>query len=204
MPHVITLTGASGSGKSTAVEYFQDPDYVHDFFEPKLIAKYTTRSARLDEHGEVNEHGEVICVDTIPAKCDLVYEQYRVRYGLELKNILEPLANGLSPIVILNDVRVVEDVRAALGKLVHSIFIFRKTPTLEWYHELAKTKGSMSEEEILRRYHKAQIIGRIYTENIQLFDYVILNMGSLEELKCQVARIVEGLKRPSSWPLKNG
>ena len=194
MPHLITITGASGSGKSTVVNYLLAS--TNSSFKPKLIPKYTTRSPRKDDRGEV------ICVSEIPGECDLVYEQNEARYGIRLKDIYDVISRGASPIVILNDVRTVEDVRSALNGLVRSIFIFRTSPTFERYQQLAKSRKVQNEVDIERRFRKAQAIYRIYIENIYLFDQVIINNGSRKDLRVQVRQITKGLKQMVNWPLR--
>jgi guanylate kinase len=194
MPHVITITGPSGAGKSTTVRYLQKP--VDQTFKPRLIPKYTTRPPHIDDEGEV------ICVEAIPRECDLIYEQYEFRYGLALGTIFDTIANGQSPLVILNDIRAVEDVRNSLRRLVRALFIFRKSPTLQEYGELAaNVKGVIDEKERERRFKKAQAIYRIYIENIHLFDHVIVNSGTEEELETQVKQIIKGLSQDLNWPL---
>ena len=193
MPHLITLTGPSGSGKSTVVKYLVTNADIG--FNPELVPKYATREPRKDDGNEI------ICVKVIPDECDLIYEQYEVRYGIELKGIFDRMAKGSSPIIILNDVRTVEDVRAALKGLVRSVFVFREGPTFERYRQLANSRGVQNEEDTERRFRKAQAIYRIYIENIHLFDHVIVNGGSREDLKMQVRRITNGLKQNMNWPL---
>ncbi len=191
MPYVITITAPSRAGKSTVLGYLLE--YASDTFKPEKVAKYTTRSARCDDTGEVLCQG-------IPNGCDLIYELYGERYGLALSTLFKHISNGRSPLVILNDVRAVEDVRNAFGELVRSIFIFRHDPTSEEYHqELIKFRGKEAAEP---RFQKAQTIFRIYIEYIHLFDYVIINSGSKDELNMQVAQIVKGLEDPN-WPLRS-
>jgi guanylate kinase len=190
MRYVITVTGPSRAGKSTTLDYLLK--YANDKFMPEIVPKYTTRTRRPDDTGEVLCQG-------IPYGCDLIYELYGKRYGLELNTLFRHVSNGRSPLVILNDVRAVEDVRNAFRGLVRSIFIFRHDPTSEEYHqELIKFRGK---EEAEPRFQKAQTIFRIYIENIHLFDHVIVNSGSKEELNWQVAQIVKGLEDPN-WPLR--
>lgn len=193
MPSVITLTGPSGSGKSTALGYLLR--LSNKDFQPVLVPKYTTRHSRRDDYGEA------VSVRTIPKTCDLVYEQYGVRYGLRVRTLFDHLAKGESPVVILNDVRTVQDVRTALGPLVRSIFVFREHPSLETQRRLAEARDVRDEDDVRRRFDKAQAIYRIYIENIQLFDHVIINSGSRRPLKSQVHQIIEGLSHHRSWPL---
>ena len=194
MPNLITLTGPSGSGKSTALKYLLS--FRTREFRPIRIPKYTTRPSRRDDHGEA------ISVRAIPKGCDLVYEQYGVRYGLKLATLFDHLAEGDSPIVILNDVRTVEDVRIALGPIVRSVFVFRKGPSLETQRRLAQARDAKGEEDVNRRFDKSKAIYRIYIENIQLFDHVIINSGIREGLKAQVRQIIRGLGTSQMWPLR--
>jgi guanylate kinase len=191
MPHVITLTGPSGAGKSTTL--FNLLKLKEEGFNPVMISKYTTRSPHDDDHGEVE------CVPSMPSNCDLVYVQYGVLYGLDFRTILDPISKGKSPIVILNDVRAVEDVRMRLGGLVRSVFIFREEPTIKLFKQLAGVKGNR--EEIEQRYYKALAIYRIYIENIPLFDHVIVNSGTKVELEAQAQKIVYGFSHDQKWTL---
>jgi guanylate kinase len=184
MPRVITITGPSRAGKSTTVDYLLE--CANKNFRPKLVHKYTTRSPREDDKDD-----EVQC-GGVPPECDLAYEQYGERYGLESRILVEYIAKGQSPIVILNDVRAVEDVRNSFRERVRSIFIFRHDPLSEKYHqELIESRGEAGEV----RFEKARTIHRIYIENIHLFDHVIINSGTCEELKVQMRQIVKSLEQ---------
>jgi guanylate kinase len=198
MAHIITVTGPSGAGKSTTLRRLVTAS-AHGF-KPVIVQKYTTRPKHADDADEV------ICVEEadFPKECDLVYEQYGHRYGLVLAELYAYLAEGRSPLVILNDVRTVEDVRNHWKGLVKSVFIFRESPSLEKYQELAEVREVNVEEENPHvRYQKAQILYRTYIENIHLFDHVIINSGTFDDLKLQVDQIVTGLKTYANWPLRH-
>lgn len=195
MANIITLTGPSGSGKSTAIKYFLK--YNTDFFKPQVIAKYSTRQRRKEDSFEIKAGYE-----QLPSECDLVYEQYGVRYGLILQEVYDVLSQGQSPIVILNDVRAVDDIRSLLGGLVKSVFIYRSDPDLELMNRIALDRGQVDKSDVTRRYQKAQSIYRIYIENIHLFNHVIINRYSRSELAVQVKRIIQGFKQSPNWPLR--
>ncbi len=186
MPHVITITGSSRAGKSTTVDYLLNCGRFSQNFSPVLVRKYTTRPRRANDRDE-----GVIYTREIPDDCDLVYEQYGARYGLALSTLFEHIAQEQSPIVVLNDVRAVEDVRNSFGELARSLFIFRQDPSSEEYRqELRDSRGRAGQV----RFDKARIIYRIYIENIHLFDHVIINSGPVEDLEMQVGQIVKSLK----------
>lgn len=190
MAHVITLTGPAHCGKSTIRQMFLDCEKEN--FKPVMIKKYTTREQR-------DNDDDVICVQRIPKECDLVYEQYGVRYGMKLENLYKSLEAGKTPIVVINDIRAVEDIKTALGSLVYSLFLYRKAADYdEFYKEESERYSEKTEEENERnariRFEKAQAIYRIYIENIQLFDKVILNTFQKDIAKRQVECIVNSFK----------
>ncbi|WP_251492440.1 hypothetical protein [Otoolea muris] len=192
MAHIITLTGPAHCGKSTISQLFMECE--DEYFRPIHVAKYTTRPQRKNDE-------DVICVDEIPEECDLIYEQYGVRYGLKLDTVYELLEKGRTPIIVLNDIRAVEDIKSILGSLAVSIFLYRKEPVYEEFYEEEKERAGerVEDSEIERsaktRYEKAQAIFRIYIENIPLFDQVILNTYDLGYTKKQVMYIVNQLEQ---------
>jgi len=192
MAFVVTLTGPSQCGKSTIRNFFLKKE--NSKFKPVIFKKYTTRLSR-----ETDD--DAICVDTIPHSCDLVYEQYGVRYGFRFDDLYEHLEKGESPIIVLNDVRAVEDVRTALWPQVTSLFIYRQPPIMDEFHEEEKrrAKETISSELILEaaqnRLDKAKAIYRIYIENIYLFDHVVLNVGDLMHTEMQIEHVVTNLSQ---------
>lgn len=193
MAFVVTLTGPSQCGKSTIRNFFMEKK--NSKFHPVIFKKYTTRTPRK------TDDGDVICVKTIPSTCDLVYEQYGVRYGIRFDDLYEHLERGESPIIVLNDVRAVEDVRTALWPQVVSLFLYRQPPDLGKFKQEEKSRAVAltTEAEIdasaQTRFDKAKSIYRIYIENIHLFDHVILNVGTLDYTEKQVDQIVESLSQ---------
>ncbi len=192
MAHIITLTGPAHCGKSTISKMFMG--YKEEYFKPIFIQKYTTREARREEK-------DVKCEERIPEKCDLVYEQYGVRYGVELEELYKSLEVGETPIIVINDIRAIEDLKAVFGSLVFSVFIYRRPAVYDEFYaeEKARASNDMPEAAIKKsariRYEKAQAIYRIYIENIQLFNKVILNAYQTEHTSIQVKNIVRRLAR---------
>ena len=232
MPFVITLTGASQCGKSTAINIFQELSKEDRFpgFYPVSFQKYTTREFRSDEIERINI-GEEVLNDQRPVigkhneveglfgeelfnarrwafqqkKCDLAYEQYGDRYGLRLDDLYVHLKRGETPIVVLNDVRTVEDIKTKLGGQCFSLFIFREAPILNNF-KIIGAKRHEPIEKTETRYKKAELIYRIYIENIHVFDKLILNSASTESIECgsndSLRRIIERLTMYLCEPIK--
>ena len=178
---IITLTGPSQSGKSLVMKKIQqlgEELWASSIpFFPVIIRKYTTRYLRWDEEKliEKGEQVDVEHVQRISENCDLVYQTYGVRYGIETKTLSEALEREQFPVIIVNDIRAVEEIRKCFSGRVLSLFLFRKIPELEDFKQEAQTRGNVSETEVVARYEKAIAIYRTYIENIILFDNVILN-----------------------------
>ena len=224
MPYVITLTGASQCGKSKVIEILhkigQDKSYLD--FSPVTFQKYTTRAFRdyeinsiengeahrLDQRPVVGDYNnndelevEALSIEKMRAfhklQCDLAYEQFGDRYGLRLDDLYAHLKKGETPIVILNDVRTVEDVKTKLGGQCFSIFVFREAPNLEHFLREGKKRGESTETTKIR-FQKASAIYRIYIENIHVFDKLILNVehdtSSLERI---LRHLIEHMSKPA-------
>lgn len=179
MPRIITLTGPSMAGKSTAIDLFLKTKM--DNYKPICIPKFNTRKKRDDDRDF-----EVTTCSSLPIECDLVYQQYDVRYGLSSKDIIRKLSEGYTCIIILNDVRTISEMKRIFGDLCISVFVYRKTPTIEQF----EMRSHIENNEILKRLKKAEAIYRIYIENIELFDNVIINSFGINELKKQIKHIV--------------
>lgn len=182
MPHLLTLTGPSQSGKSTAIQEFLS--LKHSKFHPTAIPKYTTRPKRDDD-----DTSEVISCTSLPEYLDLVYQQYTYRYGLSTSSILSELKLGNSPIVVLNDVRIITEVKRIFGDLAKSMFVYRKAPNRADFIKVAEKRESTDDIEV--RLKKAEAIYRIYIENIYLFDHVLINTDGRDKLQQQVKAIAE-------------
>lgn len=182
IPRLLTVTGASGSGKSELVHMLSQ--MTSPWFKPHLVPKFTTRQPRYTDGDEMT------CVDSIPKDCDIAYELYGVRYGLRRCDLWEPLMNGLSPIVILNDQQALTDVRDQFSGIARSIFIYRRVSP-EIFQELARERGAEDEEEYLRRLQKAADINLLREDYPYLFDWTILNVNGLKLVKAQAKVILE-------------
>jgi guanylate kinase len=209
---IITLTGSSGCGKTyitdRIIDLGKELETENIQFNPVRHWKYVTRPYRESEIIEQfikNKDTkkrviDVESVKTIPEGCDFVYRTYGEEYGFMKKDLQKLLDDGKSPIIVINDVRVIEEMKKEFPNRVLSLFLFREIiPDVETHIKAGETRGGVSENEIKLRFEKAVALYRIFIENIFLFDRTILNIPKertrIEDdiAKIQVKRIIRGV-----------
>jgi guanylate kinase len=134
--------------------------------------------------------------NSVPSRYDFVYEQYGVRYGFASGDVIECLRRRVSPIVIVNDIRVLREVKEAFGPQAVCIFVFSavnraELESLQRVRRATDATGRIDRSQIDRRIAKAEVILRRYIENIELFDHVVVNSRHTpDELRQQMEGIV--------------
>jgi len=173
------LTGPSGSGKSEILKMISnlDSSYV-------ILPKYTTRARRSDDDSSI------INVDCLPDNCDYRYTQYGEEYGFPSDAIYECCAKGKKPIVIINDEKTLRKLHNKFGNNVKSYFVHRGKPSLSKLIEICNSRGVTDPDIINSRFEVANNIYGMYTDNIRLFDSIILNVGTLDETQKIVEQIL--------------
>lgn len=179
MFNIITITGPSGSGKSEILKLISSIDDRYD-----IVPKYTTRTRRKDDDSSI------INVDNLPDNCDYRYTQYGEWYGFSSEAIYEYACNGKRPLIVVNDEVTLKKLHTKFGDNVKSYFIHRGKPSLNKLINICNNRGVTDPDIINARYQVANSIYSMYTNNIGLFDSIILNIGSIDEAKRIVEQIV--------------
>ena len=205
---IITLTGPSMCGKSYVMERIKEEKerllMEGFFFDPVSVQKFTTRAYRLSELKNIQNgiFNDVESVEEIPSECEFVYKTYGQCYGVQKKHLSDLLEKNQSPVIVVNDVRVVEELKQSFPGRVLSLFLFRKVPKLEDFQKESASRGNTDAIETNRRYQKAISIYRTYIENMTLFDRVILNVrnfsgkeNEIDYTKEQIHNVISGVLR---------
>jgi guanylate kinase len=182
-PFIITLTGASGCGKTyitdRIISFGETLEKENILFKPKRHWKYVTRLYRDTEIiDKINGKTiDVKSIKAIPEDCEFVYRTYGDEYGLKKSDLEHYLNKGESPIIVINDIRVVEELKKQFPNQVLSLFLFRQIiQDVEEHKKAGQARGGVSESKAISRFERAVALYRVFIENISLFDRVILNI----------------------------
>lgn len=184
---VYFILGASGSGKTTCLSYLKNQ------YSFSLIKKQTTRGKR------VNDDSNIVSVEKISDKCDIRYTQYDIQYGFSSSDIWSNLKINVNCAVVVNDIRTIKLLKRRLGALAVCLFL-QSNIDKEKLLEIEKARYNSHVDHLIlaaeRRAEKIRSIHRKYIEHSVLFDHVLLNVGTIEELTQQLDVAVKyGLKK---------
>ena len=155
-PFIITLTGPSVCGKGLVteaiIEYSKILQKNRIAFYPFIFTKDVTRPYRFNEALSIlrNIQIDVNSICAIPENDDLVYRTYGDEYALSTCTLTKALAENKSPIVVINDIRVVEELKRIYKGQVLSLFIFRHIiPDVEQHKKASADRGGVSAQKTL-------------------------------------------------------
>lgn len=191
---VIIISGMSGAGKNVIA------DILTEKFNYALINKYVTRPFRTVEIEQLNK-GKNIGIKPVRGKYNdgekdaieqekfakarkqaflaqgslLSYINYDNYYGFSIDEVNNYIENQRDVCIIVNDIGLIRDLKNIYGDNCISCYVHRANPkNKDIFMELAKQRGD-TEESAEKRYQKAIKDFDIYTNNISLYDYTLLN-----------------------------
>lgn len=191
---LVIVSGMSGAGKNVVAEILEK-QYNYAF-----IDKYVTRPFREVEIENLKQ-GKKIGIKPVSGQYNdgekseeeqkrlssqrkqaflnlripLAYINYDNYYGFSIDEISEYLEHGRDAVVIVNDIGVIKDLKGIFNGRCAACYVHRAIPkSKKIFMEIAKQRGD-TEESAEKRYQKAIKDFDRYTNNIELYDYTIIN-----------------------------
>lgn len=175
---VIVLDGPTGAGKSLLLRFIGGTN----FDGISAIRKLTTREKRAvsdDDH---------IFVDSIPDSPEyLKYADVGSLYAVDLKEISALLSEGIVPALVCSDMVAINALRERYE--VKTIFVYRPMSS-QAVRDLMALRGVSTAGKVEDRLNELATLPKRYTERILLYDHVLLNIGSVEDLEAQLERVL--------------
>jgi len=180
--NVFIVVGTPGSGKDALIKAVNDLGTFH----ARIVPKHTSRK-RQDDDGD-----EMICSNDIGFdldSCDVTYGNYKAKYGLKSELIWQGLRDEVAQVVVISNIDAINDLRRKFGSLVKMVFISSETGKEEYKRQQEELGNDIEYvDERVKAYGKAV---DIFFRNYALFDHVLINAESEEDLFDQIFRLFE-------------
>ena len=185
MQRLIVLVGSPGSGKDLLIQAVNKLGAQH----AEVIPKHTSRE-RWQDDGE-----ELIFADDKNydlKACDVQYSNYGDRYGISSSLIWSSLSKGVFPVVVVSNIDAINQLRDKFGDLIVLVYVHSEKDVDEYKIEEARKKGVHYVMPRVTEYRQAY---KIYLNNFQAFDHVLINCDDPEDLYDQIFRLFRAYER---------
>lgn len=179
LPQLIILDGATGSGKSSLLEHLHE-----NYTQAVLVgAKLTTRKKRLADND-----WEFRFTSRIPKQ----YERYSFssvgnQYAVNVDEFQNAIQSRLTYAISCVDRRTSKLLSSRFSTV--AIYVYRSW-TQEELEALFQIRGTSCRLESELRREEIASIAKEYYDKIDIYDHVILNVGSRQEMIKQLAKIL--------------
>jgi len=187
-PRLLIVVGAPGSGKDLLIRAVADLGSQH----AQIVPKHTSRQKRADDGDEM------ICPDDRGYdldSCDVVYENYGDRYGIESGRIWNGLRHGIFQVAVISNVGAMNKLRELFGPLVILVYVHSQASPEQYRDSERKTQNQDETEYISRRSQQYRNAFDLYLTNFLAFDHVLINSAEPEDLFDQIFRLFRAYER---------
>jgi len=185
-PDLFIFDGATGAGKSTLLELLRN-----EYSKRILVGtKLTTRKRRNDDND-----WEFRFVAQVP-DAHLKYSFHSVghEYALDIDALGRARSAGLVYAISCVDRQIVQRLRSDFSTV--AVYVYRPWKEND-FEALLATRGISEPKDVHLRMTEIATVSREYLEKVDLYDHVILNIGSEADVRAQLVRVMEfhGIER---------
>ena len=176
-PKLIVVVGTPGSGKDLLIRAVDDLGSQHG----QVVPKHTSRTRRPDDGTEM------ICIDDAShdfKACDLVYENFGDKYGIECSRIWKGLKKGVFQVVVVSNVEAINKLKERFGDLMVLIYVHSEMGADDYLK-----REAASDDYVRRRVEQYEAAFGSYLSNYLAFDHVLIYSGVQEDLFDQIFRL---------------
>lgn len=185
---MVILAGAPGSGKDLLIKGVRDLGKQH----AEIVPKHTSRTRRHDDGDEMicsNDEGYDL------EHCDVRYDNYTDRYGLQSAQIWTGLQSGSSQVLVVSNPRAINQLRGIFRDAVSLVYVHGEMSAAEY-----KKMGSAgkTDEYVRKRVKQYEDAEQFYLSNVLAFDHVLIAAGPPEDLYDQIFRLFRAFRNGAS------
>lgn len=180
LPQLVLFDGATGAGKSTLLGYLRD-----EYRESVLVgAKLTTRKKRTSDNEWEFRFVKRIPEPYTPLSFGSVGSHYAIDYDQLVRAVDRRLIYSISCV----DRRIIEIL--ASDFITCTIYVYRSWTDID-LEALLISRGISDQFDAQLRRDEVASIAQEYLQKIDLYDHVLLNIGSKLQLIEQLAKILQ-------------
>lgn len=174
----------SANGKDLIIQAVDSMGALH----AEIIPKYTSRGKKSDDGNEMicncsftmNKDGsyDVETGRSKQVKCDIVYSRKGNMYGFNSKEIWNGLKRGMFQVVVISEVETINRLREIFGGLVVLIYVHSHN----WENSAQDTQKATEEF-------------KLYSQNFDVFNHVLIYEDKAEDLYDQMFRLFKAYEK---------
>lgn len=198
-PKLFIVVGNPASGKDQLIRAVNTLGKLH----ADIVPKHTDRSQRIDDGNEMickyifDINGNLVENPNYSMeRCNIHYENYKTRYGVDTDNIWEGLSKGVHQVLVVSNIKALNQLKQIFGNLAVIIYIYSEVTKEEYLQqEKKKFKNKESNYELsIDKYLKERennfdMAYKLYEENFMVFDHVFIFTDREEDLYDQIFRL---------------
>lgn len=198
-PKLFIVVGNPASGKDQLIRAVNTLGKLH----ADIVPKHTDRPQRIDDGNEM------ICKYTFDIngnlvrnpnynmeRCNIHYENYKTKYGVDTDNIWEGLSKGVHQVLVVSNIKALNQLKEIFGNLAVIIYIYSEVTKEEYLQQEKRnfknktSNNKLSIDKYLKEREKNfDMAYKLYEENFMLFDHVFIFTDREEDLYDQIFRL---------------
>lgn len=171
---LFVVLGAYGGIRDDFAKYFMNRGFT-------LVKKYSLKLGNFNPVAKFAPR-DFLSEEEFNSSCDLSYEisELGIRVGFAQKQIIDAVRGVENALLTVSttDIGFIRRLKDRYAGYVTTVFCYIDNHTLE--STLCVTYGDISDEQVMRRLNVGKAIKKLYSENIDLFDYTLVYDGEAD------------------------
>lgn len=198
-PKLFIVVGNPASGKDELIRAINTLGKLH----ADIVPKYTDRECRYDDGSEmickfiIDDSGKFIINPYYNMnKCNIQYENYKTKYGIDTDDIWNGLKKGVHQVLVVSNINALNQLKRIFGNLSVIIYIYSEVTKEEYMQKELKNfkekdfdNKSNKSEYLKQREENFDMAWNLYEDNFMLFNHVFIFTKREEDLYDQIFRL---------------
>ncbi|CAN5334470.1 hypothetical protein BH11ACT4_BH11ACT4_13140 [soil metagenome] len=181
------VVGTPGSGKDLLVRAVRNLGETH----AGVVPKHTSRERRWDDGDEM------VCIDDAGYdldSCQLIYGNYKSRYGVRTDLVWAGLRRGVSQVLVVSSPGAIRELITEFDSFITLVYVHSILDESD-LEEIARNTDDLNSPYYQERRDNYWDAFDFYEQNVTAFDHVLIHAGPNEDLYDQIFRLFRAYER---------